>query len=252
MSEPSNHHGKWNPAPPDLTIDRAVHIWRAPTDVAHERLDVFEKLLSPEERERMAGFRIPAKRAESIIARGLLRHLLATLLRQQPQQLQFTLGPHGKPALAPTTAATPLQFNVSHTAHCVLIAIAANARIGIDIEKIRPATPCEELSQRFFTANEHAALTLLPEPAKREAFFRCWTRKEALLKAAGHGIAAGLDTFDVPVSPAAAPLHIPATFANETTTWTLFDIHPGLGYVATLAVEDRTITVQHWQSPIFF
>ncbi len=190
-----------------LTSDD-VHTFLIPADqVPPATLAHFETLLLPTEKERIAQLRIPHKRIESLVARASLRQILAHFLDTRPQLVVLRTSPTGKPFLENS----PICFNLSHTTGMVLIAITLKHEIGVDIESAtqNPAAPSfdfESLAQRFFTPAEHAALLAFPPAERLRAFYRCWTRKEALLKATGTGIS-GLKTFEVPPSPLRIPHH---------------------------------------------
>ena len=95
----------------------------------------------------------------------------------------------------------PIRFNLSHADGIALYALTRHRAIGVDIERVRAGMARERIAERFFSAREVAALRALDPDLQDEAFFNCWTRKEAYKKARGEGIAAGLDRFDVSLAP---------------------------------------------------
>jgi 4'-phosphopantetheinyl transferase len=110
--------------------------------------------------------------------------------------------------------------------------------VGIDLEHVRPMPDAEHLVTRFFSAREQRIFQALPETQKQEAFFNCWTRKEAFLKATGKGLTRPLDTFDVSLAPGkAARLLSLDGEPPKTELWSLKTFIPAAGSVATLAVE---------------
>jgi len=240
----------WPPMPDDvagLWGPDFIAVWQSPTDLppaAHERLAA---LLSPVERQRLARYRAPGKQREGTVARGLLRFLLGRLLQINPHQLNFPTGNHGKPSLAGTWRNCTVDFNISHTHNKVLIAIAANRQIGVDVEYIRPQLAFAELAQRFFAPVEYAAIMRQPPDAQRAAFFACWTRKEAILKASGLGIAGGLTSFEVSVLPLAPPATI--SIAGQGDSWHLHDLPLPANYIAALAFTAPSAPIHQWSLP---
>jgi 4'-phosphopantetheinyl transferase len=206
-----------------------IDLWLIPTSLPDSTLQRFASLLSPAERERVDRLRIPAKKTEALVSRGILRHILGTLLQRAPSTLQFISGPQGKPRL--DDRPSPLRFNLSHTAGWVLLGVTRDDEIGVDIENIRPRSSLDELAARFFTKKEAAAILALPAAERPRAFFTVWCRKESVLKAAGQGISAGLNAFEVSTVPMVAPM--PVRFAGQS--WWLRDVPAGDMLVASLA-----------------
>jgi 4'-phosphopantetheinyl transferase len=178
-----------------------VHVWRLPLDQPGEHGTYLRSLLSADEEERAQRFRFPRDRERFVVCRGLLRVLLGRYLSCHPGRLRFAYGAHGKPALAGGAAAGRLCFNVAHSEGLALIAVARGREVGVDLECLRPETATEQLATSCFSARELEALRALPQQVRTEAFFRCWTRKEAYLKATGTGLSLGLDRFDVTLRP---------------------------------------------------
>ena len=162
--------------------------------------------------------------------------LLGRYLGVPPETLSFDYGPFGKPRL--TGLKTPLQFNASHSGHILLIAIMLDRAIGIDVERIRSNLSVLDIAERFFSPLERAALAALPETLRTNAFFDCWTRKEAYIKARGEGLSLPLNGFDVSFLPG-EPAQLLATRpdAAEASRWRLRELDVADGYKAALAVE---------------
>jgi 4'-phosphopantetheinyl transferase len=227
----------WQPMPPDLTlVPNHVHLFLTSTDLPAQSIAALEPMLPADERERFVQYRMPKKRSEAVIARALLRGRLSHFLKISPQQVPLAVNPHGKPHLPDDT----IHFNLSHTAGYVLLAVSDH-ELGVDIESPRDNLAHEDLARRFFTPAEHAALIALPQADRALAFFRCWTRKEALLKAVGRGIAAGLDTFAVPVEPSSSPLAV--------DRWTLHDLPVPATHIASLATSSPHPHLHYWSCP---
>ena len=131
-----------------------------------------------------------------------------------------------------------------------LYAITRSRAIGIDLEHIRTDVACEPIAERFFSPYEVSMLRTVPTHMRPEAFFSCWTRKEAYLKARGMGLSLALSQFDVTVAPGeSAALLSTREEDQDISRWSLRDLSPGFGYVAALAVEGHLSLLQCWQWP---
>jgi 4'-phosphopantetheinyl transferase len=215
--------------PSAATAAPPVRLWHWPLDLAAAETAALRALLSAEERARADRFILPGHTARFVVAHGRLRQLLGQLLGQPPVALAFHAGPGGKPELA----VSGLRFSLSHTAGIAALAVAP-FELGLDIEIIRPID--RDVPERFFSRPERDALRALPEPAWLDAFFRCWTRKEAVSKALGLGLALPLDQFSVscsPAEPAALTWLADAPAAPETWQLAHLEVAPGcIGAVA--------------------
>jgi 4'-phosphopantetheinyl transferase len=182
---------------PAITTSRdEVHVWRASLNQLQEHLVRLMRILSPQERARAERFHFEVDRKRCILARALLRLLLGRSLGTFPHLVRFRHNDFGKPRLAP--ALHPLvQFNLSHSGDLVLIALGRGRALGVDVEQIRMDVATENIAVRFFSDNERRGLASVPPVLQREAFFACWTRKEAYVKARGDGLSLRLEQFDV-------------------------------------------------------
>lgn len=224
-----------------------VHVWCAAADVAAGRRDVLGQTLSADERARAERFVFPRDRDRFVVRRGLLRIILGRYLSLAPDRLRFDYGTRGKPAVAPGQGGARLCFNVSSSAGLVLYAVARGREIGVDLERIRRTGAEERIPEHFFSPREVATLRGLPPESQREAFFSCWTRKEAYVKGTGAGLALGLDRFDVSLAPGEpAALLRTADDAGEAARWALQAVAPGRGYVGAVAVEGRPRRLECW------
>jgi 4'-phosphopantetheinyl transferase len=177
-----------------------------------------------------------------------MRQILAGYLETDPGAVKFTQNEYGKPAL---NGAPDLRFNLSHSQACALLAVSSGSQVGIDIEAIRADIDRDNIPRRFFSPREAAALAALPEHDQVRAFFACWTRKEAYIKGCGLGLAIPLEAFEVSISPDEQPrLVTPAPGQPFAEKWSLYDIDPGPGYTAALAVAGRIdgIRCRDWGS----
>lgn len=217
--------------------DREIHIWRAELHGEAEQIAAFAQTLAPDEQQRAARLQDPEKRMEFIIGRAKLRHLLSRYLDMPPTQISFAYQQHGKPVLARAARLSQLTFNVSHSHGIALYAIARGKAIGVDIEFVRSDFANETVIKHFFSPIEAAALRSLPPSQQTEAFFRCWTRKEAIIKALGEGLTHQPNTFSVSLK-----LGEPATLLNadgtpELSRWSLRELFPGARFVAAVALD---------------
>lgn len=211
-----------------------VHVWRIPLDVPPATLDRLASLVSGDERDRADRFYFDRDRNRFLAARGALRMILGSYLDSDPSLLSFHYGPRGKPSLA----GSPLEFNLTHSAGLALCAVALGRRLGIDVEALRPLPDAAAIAERFFSDAERRALRSVTEAQRTLAFFQCWTRKEAYIKAIGEGLSMPLDRFDVSLLPGEpARLLAVAGDPDAPRRWTLHDLDPGPGLVAAIAVE---------------
>jgi 4'-phosphopantetheinyl transferase len=236
------------PVPADtLSLDDEVHVWRAWLDVPTCQVESHLQTLSADERARADRFCFQRDRTQFIVARGLLRNILGRYLGLAPDQLCFAYTLHEKPALTEAAGAPALRFNVSHSHCAALIAVTHDREIGVDIERIRVEAADIEIARRYFSSHEVAALEALPAHSRVEAFFRCWTRKEAYIKARGGGLSIPLDQFDVfPVPGEPAVLRQTNADPQEAGHWSLRDLNPSPGYAAALAVEGHAWPLKCW------
>lgn len=237
------------PRPYRLPADE-VHVWRAALAQPPDALASLARPLSPEERARAARYRAEVDRRRSVIARGLLRHLLGRVLDRPPDGLRFEAGPSGKPALAAEgegEGATGPQFNVSHAGDWILVALAASRPVGVDVERLRPDVACEAIAARFFSAVECEALAGLPADRRPAAFLEGWTRKEAYLKARGDGLTLALDGFDVSLVPGAEPRLLATRHdPDDAARWRMASVPPGEGHAAALVARGHDWRLRRW------
>ncbi len=222
---------------PDLQPD-IVNVWIRTLQVSSAIESTCFEVLTSEERERAARYRVGRPRNDFILTRGTLRFLLARHVGMTPQELSFRYSEYGKPVV---DGPFDLRFNVSHTDGLALIAIARAREIGIDVEKINAAPDARKLAERFFSVRERHFLECLSGEELQAAFFRCWTRKEAYVKARGEGLSLPLHQFDVSVAPnESRALLATRPDPSEAGHWMLQDLPVSHGYVAALAVAETT------------
>jgi 4'-phosphopantetheinyl transferase len=227
----------FRPAPDGIgfTTDEA-HVWLVSTESDFRDLGRLENLLSPDETERAGRFHFEKDRRAFIMGRGVLRLLLGRYTGREPASLRFVYSSHGKPALPGTGFPENPAFSVSHSGTKILLAFSPGHSIGVDIEHIRRSPELEDLARRYFSPAESDLFLSLPEKHRTEAFFICWVRKEAFLKAHGQGLSFGLDRFEVSLRPGEqARLIRIRDNETEAREWILYDLPTGPEYKAALA-----------------
>lgn len=228
------------PAPPAPPAEGEVAVWAVALDPPADEVAALARLLSADEAERAARFRFDRHRRRFTVGRGALRVLLGRYLGVPPRDVAFTYGEKGKPALAAPDLAETLRFNLSNSEELALVAFCRGTEVGADVERLRPMPDGLEIAERFFSAAERRALAAQPPRERDRAFFRCWTRKEAYLKAVGDGITAPLDAFDVTLAAgeAARMLAIDGD-PGRAAAWELVHVEPAPGYLGALALPAR-------------
>jgi 4'-phosphopantetheinyl transferase len=221
-----------------------VHSWCVSLDLPSETCARLHATLTRDERNRSARFRFERDRQRFIVAHGVLRDLLGRYLGTDPGHVRFAYNAFGKPELSPEFG-TGLKFNLSHSADLALIAIAAHADIGIDLEYIRALPDYREIARHFFSEAEVGRLDELPRHLHPQAFFSCWTKKEAYVKACGEGLAMPLTSFSVPLGTG------PAQIASARR-WSLYTLQPAPGYIGALAIEGSgwRLTQRNWRKSL--
>ncbi|HEU0053257.1 MAG TPA: 4'-phosphopantetheinyl transferase superfamily protein, partial [Longimicrobium sp.] len=194
--------GGWAPAPAAPLLGPAeVHVWRASLEPHAGALARYHATLSDEEREKAARFRFPVHRDRFVAGRGIQRALLGRYLGVDPAAIRYRVSAYGKPELDGEAAASGIRFNVSNTEGMALYALTLRREIGVDIEHLREMPDGLVIAQRFFSAPENEIFARIPDETRDLAFFTCWTRKEAYIKAVGEGLSMPLDRFDVTLVP---------------------------------------------------
>ena len=215
-----------------------VHVWHVLLDQAKSRLSKLSNIISRDERLRAERFYFERDRTRFVIARGVLRTILGQYMNIEPNHLEFSYEPQGKPTLAQITKGHPLCFNMSHSNDLALFAVTWYRKVGVDVEFVRPVPDAEAIAKRFFSPGENAALSRIPADKKLEAFFKFWTCKEAFLKAMGHGITRPMDRIEISLAPGepARLLSVDGDL-SEASRWSLWTLEPAPGYIGALAVE---------------
>ena len=215
---------------------REVQIWRVWLNTSESVLSFYRAALCLEELNRAERFRFENLKRSYIACRGGLRVLLGHYLGRSPRDIEFICGQKGKPALR---GMSPVRFNVSHSGELALYAFTLDCELGVDVERLRALDDLESIATRFFCAAEASELLSLSPGGRRAAFFRCWTRKEAYVKAVGDGLSIPLNRFQVTLLPGdpCRFVHI-ANDAQTALEWTLHDLELAPEYIGALAYQD--------------
>jgi len=216
-----------------------VHVWRACIDLTAQRIQALVELLTADEIDRMARFRVPRDRDRFVAARGLLRSCLAYYCDTHPGRLRFRYGARGKPAVD-AGSDEAIRFSVSHADGMVLYAVARDGEVGVDLEPRRPHPMDASVARRYFSQREYATLSQLPPAMRPDAFIRCWTRREACLKAQGEGLSSPPQEIDASIL-GGAPMAVGRSEGIEVIPWRCdrwrvrdLDVDPD--YLAAVAV----------------
>jgi 4'-phosphopantetheinyl transferase len=217
-----------------------VQLWRLDLESLRAEENRWRSGLSEDERTRADRFHFPRDRQLFTASRAILRIILASYLATEPNTISFSYSEKQKPSLGAEHAASNITFNVSHSGGMGLMAFTRRREIGVDIEHIKRDFEVEGIANRFFSETEQRQLAALPSAERFEAFFRCWTRKEAYVKATGDGLSLPLHQFDVSIAAGENDALL-ATHPNdsEAALWLLRDIPAPSGYVAALCVRGR-------------
>jgi 4'-phosphopantetheinyl transferase len=228
-------------APPAVLALAAggVHIWRADLRCTEPTLRHFEQTLVADEKFRAGRFYFERDRNHFIAARGILRDLLGRYLGCAPETIRFAYREQGKPALCEVAGSPHIEFNVSHSHGLALLAFSRNRALGVDIERIRPDISAEEIAERYFSPQEVVELLALPPASRAEGFFRCWTRKEAYVKARGEGLQISLKSFHVSLAPGQPARLVSA----DSERWSLYSLRPFEQSLGAIVAEGQDLCV---------
>jgi 4'-phosphopantetheinyl transferase len=243
-------HLSWE-SPPLQPVLKAgdIHIWRISLHTASTQAQRLYWQLSNDELSRAQHFHFRQDRDNFVVVRSMLRILLGAYLQIVPQEIKFQYSVLGKPTLHMNQIDATLNFNLSHSRELALLAFTYNEAVGIDLEYIRPEIVGEQIAEQFFSVQETATLRGLPNNLQSAAFFNCWTRKEAFIKATGDGLSRPLDQFSVSLAPGE-----PARLLNiygkpqEPSNWHIEDLDVGPSYKAALAVKRPIGRLYCWES----
>ena len=220
-----------------------LQVWSATLDRPATAVHDYRRLLSSDERARALRFHFEHDAARYIVGRAILRLLTAQYLGREPASLHFSYGAHDKPMLA--DVGVELQFNVAHSDGLVLVAFARQVEIGVDVELQHYLPDLHPVMRSSFAPAERERIEALPSSASQHsAFFRCWTRKEAVLKALGWGLARPLDSFVVELDEARPAVISMTDDPAAADRWHVVHLSPAPGFVGAAAWRGTALQVR--------
>ena len=217
-----------------------VHVWFARLDRTPERLTRMRTILNVEETARADRFLMEVHRDRFIAGRAILRDLLAGYLDRRPEAIRFAYNEWGKPALAPEFVTLDVRFNLSHSQGLAMYAFVLERNVGVDIEMIRAKVANERVAENYFSPWEVQTLRALPRENQAEAFFNCWTRKEAYVKGHGQGLSIDLKSFDVSLVPGEEAKILRG---DDRDSWSMVSFNPEHECVAALAMQGSGLQI---------
>lgn len=225
-----------------------VQLWSIDINPARYESDDFLTCLSNDELQRAGRLRLVEHRDRWIASRAMLRIILSSVIHRPPESLVFEYDEYSKPRLGGLDGGPPVHFNLTHSGDLALLAVTSVAPVGIDVELEKPFPDIEAVVERFFSAAERSAFSTLSGDEERlTAFYRCWTRKEAYLKALGCGISKPTTTFDVTFLEGADPKVVAINGDHKAAAdWSLFDLPVVSGYTGSLAIRSRAAVRLVW------
>ncbi len=227
--------------------DDEVQLWRLDLESLRADEARWKEVLSPDETSRASRFHFAVDRQRFVASRAFLRTILGGYLTTDAKDLTFAYSKRDKPHLGPAYADRGITFNLSHSGGIALYAFARRRELGIDVEQVRRDFDVEAIARRFFSAHEQKQLADLPATEKIEAFFRCWTRKEAYLKATGDGLSLPLTQFDVSLAEGNSDALVTTRpDIAEAKRWLLREVPAGTGYIAALCVRGQDWNLNGW------
>ena len=214
-----------------------IHLWKANLSIDQTLQAELWLTLSDEEKLRANRLKFPHLRVRYVAARGILRRLLSQYLSVSAVDIKINYGKQGKPFLMNFPN---FKFNLSHSEDLAVFAFSKSMTLGIDVEYINKEIDIESIVPRFFSKNEAASVLGLTPDKRPAAFFNCWTRKEAFIKAKGGGLSIPLDQFEVSLLPGDTPEILAINWApEEVKSWSVFSFNMQKGFVGALMTNEK-------------
>lgn len=218
-----------------LSPDEA-RVFAVPVDEVDASEDELLATLSAEEREHAERFQSDRARRQFVAGRAALRMLLGRLFVLPAANVELTIDAHGKPRVSGPGGSTLPKFNLAHSEDMVLVAVAFGCEVGVDVERVRAVSRWEQMARRYFHAGEVEEIFAAPPAERDAAFLRCWTGKEAVVKAIGGGLSESLAAFHVPVKNHHGTwVEIPRAVAGSAVRCWLQPLLPNSDYVGAVA-----------------
>lgn len=219
-----------------------IHVWRVNMGSFEAKIDQFMSVINKDEQAKAARFVREVDKNRSVIARSILRQLLGEYLNCTPQAIELQYNAFNKPELAGQDTAL-LHFNVSHSHDWIIYAVCEKYPVGVDIEYINQDVDVAAIAERFFHPGENQFIQSLTGDAQMAAFFRCWARKEALLKALGQGLSFPLEQCQVSLEED-KPARVLSIVGQNIDHWILHDLAIVDGFAAAVAVNGLVMNIQ--------
>ncbi|WP_299767290.1 4'-phosphopantetheinyl transferase superfamily protein [uncultured Dokdonia sp.] len=221
-----------------------LHLWSVCKNMHEDRISTYWDILNATERERALKFRFQKDRSCFIIARGVLRMLLGNYLGIAPAHIEFQFGPNGKPYVIHSN---DIKFNISHSGDTIILGFIKKHRIGVDVEYTKREVDVKKIAEHFFSEEEVRSLFALDQDYHTQAFYNCWTRKEAFIKAVGSGLAFPLDQFVVSLESTKEATLIDTKWdKEEKEKWMLHAIEPRKDYIGAVSVKGNVAGITSW------
>ena len=214
-----------------------VHVWRISISKETTNPKAYLKFLTAEEIKKAHEFYSEKNRRLFILSRGFLRKTLAQYCEVLPDQIEFSFGPFKKPQIE--TSPKKLEFNLAHSEDELILAVALDRKVGVDVEAIDAACSWEEICKDVFSEEEMIELMQLPEELRADAFFKGWTQKEAFIKALGLGMYAPLKDYTFQLDPRSPHAMVSARHSNMLSQWHMIGIKGIESHFGSLALEQK-------------
>lgn len=229
--------------------EHEIHIWVEDVGVEKSSLPDPAKILSPDEIERAGRYKFKDKSEQFKISRCLLRLVLSLYTNVKPGDLSFGYNEWGKLEIIGGMGPSPVKFNLSHSKSLAVIGVGLDLSLGVDVSYVDPEVDFIKIMDHFMTDEERDEITRFPENLQREAFFRCWTRKEALVKAMGRALLEFLTKVRVPAKRVSRPIIVRDVYLSEQTAgmgnFKIADLDVGGSYFGAVAFPERDIEIRY-------